>query len=441
MIYAEQNKNRGSFTSVAKRYAYFWEIHAYLQRRFEITPVDAILPSVTLYALSKKLTLQGYDSVIMCVRSNNIERSLEYARFFKVCRPDIKIIVYGDIVSLLPRFFMQYDCIDAVVTGGDYEISISSYLNYIEDGISQKLVGVYVQELKKNFAGSSIGDEWLFTDLDVAPHDVYSKMVIDKREMTITVQRGCPHDCSYCLATKMFSSMSRMKDPQDIIGYCMKHRSKFDTYRFFAPVFTIDREWAKDLCRQMIAAKTDFKWCTTTRYELLDDEELVDLMVNAGCYKVSVGVETLGDSAITIGRRNKLDVLGRVAGYVNKYPHDYDTQTGMIVCGLCMLGVPGQSKQDVIDMFSLMEELKIRIRPTSYSPLEELALKSDLTVVEIEKYDKFTYYDGGIENVSANDYFRLLFNPHLYREIFQVGDSSFIESGFRQCDRFIDGKL
>ena len=58
--------------------------------------------------------------------------------------------------------------------------------------------------------------------------------------------------------------------------------------------------------------------------------------------------------------------------------------------------------------YSLMKELQIRIRPTSYSPLESLVLKPHLTAQEITRYDKFTFYDGGIQGVSASDYFRLI---------------------------------
>jgi radical SAM superfamily enzyme YgiQ (UPF0313 family) len=52
----------------------------------------------------------------------------------------------------------------------------------------------------------------------------------------------------------------------------------------------VDKEWGKELCRQLIPLHV--KWFTETDVSVADDDELLDLMHRAGCRQVLVGLES-----------------------------------------------------------------------------------------------------------------------------------------------------
>jgi radical SAM superfamily enzyme YgiQ (UPF0313 family) len=58
----------------------------------------------------------------------------------------------------------------------------------------------------------------------------------------------------------------------------------------------VDKEWGKELCRQLIPLH--LKWFTETDITVADDPELLDLMRRAGCRQVLIGLESPDRSAL-----------------------------------------------------------------------------------------------------------------------------------------------
>ena len=58
----------------------------------------------------------------------------------------------------------------------------------------------------------------------------------------------------------------------------------------------VDKEWGKELCRQLIPLR--LKWFTETDISIAHDPELLDLMRRAGCRQVLVGLESPGPAAL-----------------------------------------------------------------------------------------------------------------------------------------------
>jgi radical SAM superfamily enzyme YgiQ (UPF0313 family) len=58
----------------------------------------------------------------------------------------------------------------------------------------------------------------------------------------------------------------------------------------------VDKAWGKELCRQL--APLHVKWFTETDISVADDPELLDLMREAGCRQVLVGLESPNQSPL-----------------------------------------------------------------------------------------------------------------------------------------------
>jgi len=409
-LFARQTGTRPIHVTIPKRYVYFWEISTYLSARkwIDVKSIDCIDQNYSIFDLSKNIIEDNPQVLIFLVRSENIYQTISFSKFIKTIRSNLKIIVYGDIVNLLPDFFKKISFFDALVVKGDWELSLLSYIQYLKNKNEKILSGVYVKDLKKDFPGKMLGNKWSLPDVKNVPYDFYNRLNGGK-QISLTISRGCPYNCSFCLSVCTFGNKDRRKSADDIVKFIVENNKVFDSFKLFSPSFNVDKKWVKEFCNKIINNKIKTSWCATSRIDLLDDERIVKLMKDAGCYKISVGLETINKSSKFLNKEFSKDQIVRVAGFFNK--------NNITLKGLIMLGVPGQNKNDILEMFRLMRDNNIKIRPTSYSPLNELKRKKGLTVEDIQRYDKFTFYEYGIKGVSKKQYFELVVNPNNFEEI------------------------
>ncbi len=346
-LFARQTGTRPIHVTIPKRYVYFWEISAYLSARkgINIESIDCIDQNYSIFDLSKNIIKSNPQVLILLVRIENIYQTINFSKFIKTIKNDLKIIIYGDIVNLLPNFFKKIPFFDALVVEGDWELSLLSYIKYLKNNNKNILLGVYVKKLKKFFPGKTLGNKWSFSDIKKTPHDFYN-CLNGKKQISLTISRGCPYNCSFCLSVCTFGNKDRRKSVDDIINFIDKNKFFFDSFKLFAPTFNINKKWVEEFCNKIINNKIKTSWCSTSRIDLLDDEKIIKLMKNAGCYKVSVGLETINKSSKFLNKEFSKDQIIRVARFFNK--------NKIVLKGLIMLGVPGQDKYDILEMFRLM---------------------------------------------------------------------------------------
>lgn len=408
-IYPKQTGTRPIHVTIPKRYTYFWEIACFLasQKNITIRSIDSIDHQYSIYDLNKIILKNNYSIIILLVRVENISQTIKFAEFLKNIDNDKKIIIYGDVVNLIPNFFKKFDCFDAIVVDGDWELSLLNYIKYVKNSNIQPS-GVYIKKENREFKGEFLTNNWKFTDIKSAPIELYNNLN-KKKQLTITTARGCPFNCRYCLSSCTFGVRERKKNILEICDFIEKNKNNFESFKFFAPTFNTDNSWVLSLCKEIIKRKIKTKWCATSRIDLLDDENLISMMAKSGCYKISVGIETINKSSIYINKQFQKKQIVRVAKYFNKHK--------VILKGLVMLGVPYQNKDDIAELFYLMKENNIIIRPTSYSPLDEIKNIEKLDVTDIQKMDKFTFYKYGIKGLTKKQYFQLIVDHDNFENI------------------------
>ncbi|MHC4910432.1 MAG: B12-binding domain-containing radical SAM protein [Planctomycetota bacterium] len=177
-------------------------------------------------------------------------------------------------------------------------------------------------------------------------------LVSFKDYVTAPVQfsRGCPFDCEFCDIPAMYGRTPRVKTPQQVIG----ELDVLIDAGWRESVFVVDDNFighkarAKSLLRALIAWRTGradgVPFLTEVSLNLVDDEELLRLMVDAGFKKVFVGIETpLADSLAECGKvqntdrdlaaavrkmqRAGLEVMGGfIIGFDNDQPNIFERQ-------------------------------------------------------------------------------------------------------------------
>lgn len=134
-------------------------------------------------------------------------------------------------------------------------------------------------------------DSLPWADRTAIDPSLYTVRGIGEPQATVRVQRGCPYPCTYCLVHTVSGNKARHRSPRSIANEVTQIlESGISSVYFRAETFSLDREWALAVCRELERYCPGVRWVTTTRIERVDDE-LLGAMRAAGCYGVSFGMD------------------------------------------------------------------------------------------------------------------------------------------------------
>jgi radical SAM superfamily enzyme YgiQ (UPF0313 family) len=115
----------------------------------------------------------------------------------------------------------------------------------------------------------------------------------------IETGRGCPYGCEFCTVTGFFGDSIRFRTNESVIEELLRLKARAKAEKGQIAVFFIDDNLAinkkrlKSLLRDMIAADATLPWVAQISANLLSDEELVDLIADAGAKWIFIGMESI----------------------------------------------------------------------------------------------------------------------------------------------------
>jgi radical SAM superfamily enzyme YgiQ (UPF0313 family) len=119
------------------------------------------------------------------------------------------------------------------------------------------------------------------------------------RLIPIESGRGCPYGCEFCTVTGFFGDSIRFRSNESIVGELLRLKARARAERGTIAVFFVDDNFAinvkrtKSLLRDIIAAGAELPWVAQISANLLRDEELVDLIAEAGGKWIFIGMESI----------------------------------------------------------------------------------------------------------------------------------------------------
>lgn len=158
---------------------------------------------------------------------------------------------------------------------------------------------------------------------------------------TVQTSRGCPWRCEFCASTVMLRQPYR-KRPVDAVMRDVDAvlRLRPDAFFEFADDNTfVDKAWGKRLCRAL--AERRVKWFTETDISVADDDELLELMAEAGCRQVLVGLESPDPKSLQ-GLELRADFKARRASRYLQSVRRIQSH-GITVNGCFVLGLDGHT--------------------------------------------------------------------------------------------------
>ena len=276
--------------------------------------------------------------------------AVKTAEICKKTKPNIIIIVGGPHATDWPEICFQSAYIDLCVSG-EGEETILSILEAIKDRKSNyhEIPGVSFRSNGQVHFGKVSP---YAPDLNKYPYSGRD-LLMNHNQYTsedmgvIMTSRGCPYKCGFC----SHSPKVRYRNLENVIDEIKHVRDKYGTQQFAIKddSFTVSKKRTKQFCEMLIKDRLDINWDCTTRVNLLDDE-LLDIMQEAGCNTVKVGVETGSERILKeVNKGVTFNQMRKTADMLNKH--------GIFWSAYFMYGLPTETKEDMLKTLQFMKEL------------------------------------------------------------------------------------
>jgi anaerobic magnesium-protoporphyrin IX monomethyl ester cyclase len=310
---------------------------------------------------------------------------------------DIKVVAGSSHPTFCPDEVMQNPNVDFVIRG-EGEIPLLSLVREFSKTSPrwENVPGIYYRDGGGQVLNTpGVGlidnlDELPFIARDLVLNCDYNHY----RLHSIATTRGCPYTCSFCADKRLWGGRVRRRSVDRVIEEMklLKDTYKIDYVDFADGTFTYDRRYLESFCKAMIDQKLGVSWRCTARYDNLD-EDLLQLMKEAGCAGLYFGLESGSDRVLkAIDKKITVNQIIKVS----KMVHD----SGIPAATSVLMGLPDETKEDMEETLRIMKKVKADLFDVnSYTPLpgtslydamDEEARKSiDWRKVSLKSFDSY----------------------------------------------------
>ena len=175
----------------------------------------------------------------------------------------------------------------------------------------------------------------------------------------MTTQRGCPFPCTYCAApmyNRLYAdigSYGRRRSPRSVLDelLAIRQAGSLSYVIFLDDTFTIHHPWVRDFCR-LYGAELRVPFSLHARVETVN-QELLGVLAAAGCHQITYGVESGSE-------RVRREIMRRPVGNERfAQVFGWTRDAGIAVTANYMLGVPGETPEEIEQTLALAEELGV----------------------------------------------------------------------------------
>ncbi len=206
------------------------------------------------------------------------------------------------------------------------------------------------------------------------------------RSIPVMTSRGCPFNCTFCSVTPMFGRRYRFRDTDKVLEELALYRGR--SVFFCDDNFTANPARSKQLLRGIISERIGLKgWGAQVRVDAARDEELLELMRQAGAGIVYIGLESINPA--TLEQYNKQQTVDDIIYAIQRF-HKY----GMRVHGMFVFGGDGDTIQTIRDTVDFALKARVdtvqflTLTPLPGTPLfAQLEKEGRLLTKEWELYD------------------------------------------------------
>ncbi|MCG3179985.1 MAG: Hopanoid C-2 methylase [Phycisphaerae bacterium] len=195
-------------------------------------------------------------------------------------------------------------------------------------------------------------------DLASGPMPAYELLDISRyNRLTVQTSRGCPFRCTFCASSVLLSETYRQKPAARVLAEVDRIRELWR--RPFIELADdnsfVDRRYWKELLPRL--ADRRIRWFTETDVSVGQDDKLLELLADAGCVEVLIGLESPCASDLAGLELHSDWKRRRVPGY-HEAVRNIQSH-GIRVNGCFILGLDGQGPETFDRVFDYAAELEL----------------------------------------------------------------------------------
>ncbi len=304
--------------------------------------IKKFLPDIIVISITNATILSDIEFVNWICSFHKCEFILKGAIFFNISDEHLESLDLKNVGYLI---------------GGEIENTIGNLVDNIlrNKGSLEDIAGIVYKDngiLKKTSLDvwQDNLDEFPFPARDLMKNELYTRPDTGEPMATIQVSKGCPAQCIYCLTPIISGKKVRKRSTDSIFAEISECYYKYGIRNFFfkADTFTIDAQWAEELCDKIIDSDLHGKieFTVNSRVKPLQ-RQLLEKLKNAGCFTVAVGFESGNEKTLQRIKKGTTIEDNLNAAKLIK-------EAGLPIFGFFMIGFPWENREDIINTLEFM---------------------------------------------------------------------------------------
>jgi anaerobic magnesium-protoporphyrin IX monomethyl ester cyclase len=326
------------------------------QNGYELKVIDCPACDYTHDKLKADLASFQPDIVGIASMTATIPSALQAARTAKEACPNSKVIMGGPHATFADQMILTEEPAVDIVVRGEGELTLLELAQNAAE--PQTLPGTLGITYRSNGQIVKTPPRPFIEDLDALPRPAYKFLpmkryrIYGKVHMPIMSSRGCPFQCSFCVASQMFGAKFRGRSPKNVVDELewLKNEYGAEGISFHDDTLTLDKKRIVDICDELIARKINLPWGCQTRADTVSPEILAK-MHKAGCNEVSFGVESGCQRILdAVHKKFELTQAEKAIKWAKK--------EGLFVAVSTIIGYPGETKESMQQTSELMRRIE-----------------------------------------------------------------------------------
>ncbi len=269
------------------------------EKGYPVDIIDCPTQKPTHKQLKNEFAERKSDIVGVTSATLTYKPALEVLKTAKEALSNCLTLIGGPHVSVLDEHSLDEAPEADIVVRGEGEQTMLELADLVSKSNLRNLPEVAGITFRKNGQIFRTGDRSFIQNLDELPHPAYKHFELGKYRLSgktylpIITSRGCPFQCTFCLASNICGKRFRTRSPKKVVDELewLRDSHGADVFAFYDDTFTVDKKRVFEICEEMEKRSFNLPWDCRTRVDQISPEILAK-MRNANCQLVHFGVES-----------------------------------------------------------------------------------------------------------------------------------------------------
>jgi anaerobic magnesium-protoporphyrin IX monomethyl ester cyclase len=279
---------------------------------------------------------------------------IEIVQFVREHSPETTVVVGGPFVANYCREWDAADVsklfsligADVYINSSEGELAFGRVLGSLKAGESLRGIPNVIFREDDGFVFNDMETESNSLDENMVDYSLFGSL---GRFVSLRTAKSCPYSCAFCgFPARAGKYVYLTPDLVEAELDRIREHESVTSLTFLDDTFNVPKGRFKKVLRMMIRKQYGFRWNCFYRSDH-GDEEVIELMAEAGCEGVFLGVESGSDTML-----EAMNKSARQADYLRAIP--FLKKMGIATHANLIIGFPGENERTVAETRNLLAE-------------------------------------------------------------------------------------